>query len=146
MRGRKPKPVKLKRKDVTELKCLLRDGHTLQRVAQRARILLARANGAGVASVAAKVDQDPATVWRVCERYRRHGLHAALQDAPRTGRPRTFFQPPTRSTEAAGAAPAAHGGLGTDALVDAQLGPGRSRARLRARDSRRHRLPALAGR
>ena len=59
MRGRKPKPVKLKRKDVTELECLLHDGHTLQRVAQRARILLARADGAGVAAVAAKADQDP---------------------------------------------------------------------------------------
>ena len=118
MRGHKPKPVKLKRKDVTELKGLLRDGHTLQRVAQRARILLARADGADVAAVATKVDQDPATVWRVCERYRRHGLQAALHDAPRTGRPRTFFQPPTRSTETPGAASAAHGRLGTDALVD----------------------------
>ena len=125
MRGRKPKPVKLKRKDVTELKGLLRDGHTLQRVAQRARILLARADGVGVAAVAAKVDLDPATIWRVCERYRRHGLQAALQEAPRTGRPRTFFQPPTHSTETSGAASAAHGGVGTDALVDPQLGPGR---------------------
>ena len=77
MRGRKPKLVKLKRKDVTELRSLLRDGHTLQRVAQRARILLARADGEGMAAVAARVDQDPATVWRVCERYRRRGLQAA---------------------------------------------------------------------
>ena len=104
MRGRKPKLVKLKRKDVTELRSLLRDGHTLQQVAQRARILLARADGEGVAAVAAKVDQDPATVWRVCERYRRRGLQAALHDAPRPGRPRVFFQPPTRAPEAPGAA------------------------------------------
>ncbi len=119
MRGRKPKPVKLKRKDVTELRRLLRNGHTPQRVAQRARILLARANGEGVAAVAAKVDQDPATVWRVCERYRRRGLQAALHDAPRPGRPRAFFQPPTRSAEVSGAASATHRGLETDALVDA---------------------------
>src|SRR5258706_14511370 len=99
MRGRKPKRVKLQRKDVIEIRRLLRDGHTLQRVAQRARILLARADGEGVAAVAAKVDQDPATVWRVCERYRRRGLQAALHDAPRPGRPRTCFQPPTRSSE-----------------------------------------------
>jgi hypothetical protein len=98
MRGRKPKPVKLKRKDVTELHRLLRDGHTPHRVAQRARILLARANGEGVATLADKVDQAPATVWRVCERYRQHGLQAALHDAPRTGRPRTFFQSPTPAT------------------------------------------------
>ncbi len=94
MRGRKPNPFKLERQDVTELGRLLRDGHTPQRVAQRARVLLARAAGEGVAAVAAKVDQDPATIWRVCQRYRRHGLQAALHDAPRTGRPRTFFQPP----------------------------------------------------
>ncbi len=97
MRGRKPNPFKLKRKDVTELGCLLRDGHTPQRVAQRSRILLARAAGEGVAAVAAKVDQDPATIWRVCERYRRYGLQAALHDAPRSGRPRTFFQPPAQA-------------------------------------------------
>jgi hypothetical protein len=45
--------------------------------------------------VATKVEQDPATIWRVCQRYRRQGLQAALHDAPRSGRPRTFFQPPT---------------------------------------------------
>jgi hypothetical protein len=95
MRGRKPSSFKLERKDVTELGRLLRDGHTPQRVAQRARILLARATGEGVAAVATKVDQDPATIWRVCERYRRRGLQAALHDAPRSGRPHTFFQPPT---------------------------------------------------
>ncbi len=95
MRGRKPNSFKLERKDVTELGCLLRDGHTPQRVAQRARILLARSAGESVAAVAAKVEQDPATIWRVCARYRRHGLQAALHDAPRSGRPRAFFQSPT---------------------------------------------------
>ncbi len=95
MRGRKPNPFRLERKDVTELGRLLRDGHTPQRVAQRARILLARAAGESVVAVATKVEQDPATIWRVCQRYRRQGLQAALHDAPRTGRPRTFFQPPT---------------------------------------------------
>jgi hypothetical protein len=37
-----------------------------------------------------KVEQDPATIWRVCERYRQGGLEAALYDAPRPGRPRVF--------------------------------------------------------
>ena len=94
MRGRKPKPVKLTRKDVTELRRLLRAGQTPQRVAQRARLLLAQAKGERVAQVAAKVEQDPATIWRVCERYRQGGLPAALYDAARSGRPRVFFQPP----------------------------------------------------
>jgi transposase len=37
-----------------------------------------------------KVEQDAATIWRVCQRYRRDGLQAALHDAPRSGRPRVF--------------------------------------------------------
>ena len=92
MRGRKPEPLKLKPKDVPELQALLRDGHTSQRVARRARILLARADDERVGALAARVGQNPATVWRVCERYRQGGLQAALYDAPRAGRPRTFFQ------------------------------------------------------
>jgi hypothetical protein len=50
-----------------------------------------------VGQVAAKVEQDPATVWRVCERYRQGGLPAALYDAARSGRPRTFFQSPAQT-------------------------------------------------
>jgi len=92
MRGRKPDPLILKPKEVIELQALLRDGHTPQRVARRARILLARADDARVEPVAAQVGQDPATIWRVCERYRQGGLPAALYDAPRSGRPRTFFR------------------------------------------------------
>jgi transposase len=74
------------------LQRLLRDGHTLQRVARRARILLACAQAQRVEQLATQVGRDPATVWRVCERYRRGGLSAALYDAPRSGRPRTFFR------------------------------------------------------
>jgi hypothetical protein len=97
MRGRKPKPVKLSRTDVTELRRLLRNGRTPQRVAQRARMLLAHAHGGRVAQVAAQVEQAPATVWRVCERYRQGGLPAALYDAARSGRPLAFFQPPAQT-------------------------------------------------
>jgi hypothetical protein len=43
-----------------------------------------------------QIERDPATIWRVCERYRRAGLHAALYDAPRSGRPRVFSQTRTR--------------------------------------------------
>jgi transposase len=64
-------------------------------VARRAQILLARAGNHRVAQVVAKVDQHPATVWRVCERYRQQGLDAALDDAPRSGRPPVF--PPPRA-------------------------------------------------
>jgi len=94
MRRRKPAPLKLEPKDTRELRRLLHDGHTPQRVAQRAQILLARAQAQHTQQVASKVDQHRTTVWRVCERYRQAGLAAALYDAPRSGRPRVFFSPP----------------------------------------------------
>ena len=94
MRGRKPDPFVLKRKDKVALQELLRDGHTPLSVARRARILLRRAEGQQqrVKSLAERVEQDATTIWRVCERYRSGGLEAALYDAPRSGRPRVFFR------------------------------------------------------
>jgi transposase len=90
MQGRQPDNLTLKKKDITTLQQLVRDGDTSLRVARRAQILLARASNQRVAQVVAKVDQHPATVWRVCERYRQEGLDAALYDAPRSGRPPVF--------------------------------------------------------
>ena len=93
MRGRKPDPFELKRKDKVALQQLLRDGHTPLRVARRAQILLHRADAQQrVKSLGEIVEQDTATIWQVCERYRLGGLDAALYDAPRSGRPRVFFQ------------------------------------------------------
>lgn len=94
MHNRKPASLKLKPKDARELRRLLRDGHTPQRLAQRARILLACAHAQRTQQVASKVDQHRTTVWRVCERYCHAGLAAALYDAPRSGRPRVFFRTP----------------------------------------------------
>jgi hypothetical protein len=94
MRGRQPERLQLKPKDARELRRLLRDGHTPQRVAQRARTLLACARAQPRQQVASKVDQHRTTVWRVCNRYDQAGLLAALYDAPRTGRPRVFSPPP----------------------------------------------------
>lgn len=102
MRGRKPEPVELKSVDVTELRRLLRDGQTPQRVAQRARILLACARAERTRQVATLAEQHRTTIWRVCERYRQAGLRAALYDAPRSGRPRVFFQPPKKTDPASG--------------------------------------------
>jgi hypothetical protein len=97
MRGRKPTEFELKSKDRAVLRDLLRDGATPLRVARRARILLGRSSGQQrVVPLGQQVEQDPATIWRVCERYRRAGLQAALYDAPRSGRPRVFSQTRTR--------------------------------------------------
>jgi hypothetical protein len=91
MRGRKPDKFVLKAKDKTSLVKLLRDGQTPLKVARRAQILLSRADTQQrVILLGDKVDQDEATIWRVCERYRHGGLSAALYDAPRVGRPPVF--------------------------------------------------------
>ena len=97
MHGRKPSEFKLKPKDKTFLRKLLRDGQTPIRVARRAQILLSRANNQQpVVSIGETVGQDAATIWRVCERYRQFGLQAALYDAARSGRPPVFFQKRTQ--------------------------------------------------
>jgi hypothetical protein len=91
MRGRKPDKFVLKSKDEIFVRELLRDGHTPLKVARRAQILLNRNNEQQrVILLGEKVEQDTATIWRVCERYRQGGLEAALYDAPRAGRPHVF--------------------------------------------------------
>src|SRR5262245_6518518 len=93
MRGRKPSKFKLKSKDKTLLHQLLRNGRTPLRVARRAQILLGRDSGQHqVVSLGKTFEQAPATIWRICERYRKFGLKAALYDADRSGRPPVFFQ------------------------------------------------------
>ena len=91
MHGRKPDKFVLKPQDKVFLRKLLRDGHTPLQVARRAQILLSRSDEQQrVVQLGEKIEQDAATVWRVCERYRQGGLAAALYDAPRSGRPRVF--------------------------------------------------------
>ena len=98
MRGRQPDKFELKPKDKTYLRGLLRDGQTPLRVARRAQILLNRADDQlRVRLLSETIGQAPATIWRVCERYRQAGLQAALYDAPRSGRPRVFFQSRTEA-------------------------------------------------
>jgi hypothetical protein len=97
MHGRKPDKFVLKPKDEVSLRELLRDGQTPLQVARRAQILLGRNNEQQrVVLLGKKVEQDAATLWRVCERYRLGGLQAALYDAPRSGRPRVFSPQRTR--------------------------------------------------
>lgn len=97
MRGRKPNELTLTPGDKRTLHQLLGDGYTSQRLAQRARILLACAQKQRTNQVAFQVARQRATVWRVCERYRQSGLQAALYDAPRSGHPRVFSLQRTQS-------------------------------------------------
>lgn len=93
MRGRKPSKIVLKPKDKAILSALVQNGQTPLKVARRARILLSRADSKErVIAIGDEVEQDTSTVWRVCRRYGQRGLEAAVYDAPRSGRPRVFFQ------------------------------------------------------
>jgi len=91
MAGRKPDKLVLKAKDKAFLLELLRDGHAPWKVVRRTQILLGRTDEQqSVVSLGEKIGQNTATIWRVCERYRRGGLKAALYDASRSGHPRVF--------------------------------------------------------
>lgn len=66
---------------------LVRDGRTEQRVARRARILLAMANAETIVQdMATGLEVARNTIWYVCRRYEEVGIEAVF-DAPRSGRP-----------------------------------------------------------
>ena len=54
---------------------------------QRARAVLAIAEGARIQTVAFPMQCDPSTVWRLCRRYEEAGLEGVLAEVPRAGHP-----------------------------------------------------------
>lgn len=92
MRGRKPIGISLSPEHVVALQQLVRSGKTEQRVARRARILLAMHWQERVGPIAEHLEQHRTTVWRLCQRYKRYGLQAIL-DAPRSRRKRRLVSP-----------------------------------------------------
>jgi predicted ArsR family transcriptional regulator len=101
MRRRPPRLVELSAEDAAYLERLARDGRTEQRIARRARILLAMNDPATVVQeLAERLGVARTTIWQVCRRYEAMGV-AAVTDAPRVGRPRSISPPaacPTRTT------------------------------------------------
>jgi transposase len=95
VRRHPPRTVRLSESDRADLEALIRDGHTEQRVARRARILLEMADPTTVVEdLAYRLDLTRATIWNVCRRYEQSGMKA-VRDAPRTGRPREVSPPAT---------------------------------------------------
>jgi DDE superfamily endonuclease/Homeodomain-like domain len=87
MRRRPPQLITLSSADCAELERVLRDGRREQRVARRARVLLAMNEAETViADLARQVHQTPTAIWYICRRYEARGLEA-IYDAPRAGRP-----------------------------------------------------------
>lgn len=87
MRRRPPHLIELSEQDQQFLESLARDGRIEQRVARRARILLAMADPETVVEqLAEKVEITRVAIWQLCRRYEDLGLEAIF-DAPRSGRP-----------------------------------------------------------
>jgi biotin operon repressor len=82
--------IELLEQDRAYLESLIRDGSTPQRVARRARILLALSDPETIVQeLAEKLEQARNTIWHLCRRYEERGIEAVF-DAPRSGRPWTF--------------------------------------------------------
>ena len=88
MRRRPPDTIKISRTDQQELKRLLGDGRTQQRVVRRAQVLLATKNLEAVVDESCqKVQMTRVDIWYLCRRYEKVGP-TAIYDAARSGRPR----------------------------------------------------------
>lgn len=88
MRRRQPKTIKMSRADQQELKQLLGDGRTQQRVVRRAQVLLAmKSQKTVVEELCQTVQMTRVGIWYLCRRYEKIGLNA-VYDASRSGRPR----------------------------------------------------------
>jgi hypothetical protein len=87
MRRRPPHLIELPKADRLQLDSLLCDGRTEQRVARRARVLLAMTDPETVVErLAEQVAQTRVAIWKLCRGYEDVGLEAVF-DAPRSGRP-----------------------------------------------------------
>jgi transposase len=73
------------------LQSRVRNGKTEQRLALRARIILAAAAGPKTAQIAQVLAIRPATVSKWRRRFAQKGL-AGLEDSPRSGKPGTYSQ------------------------------------------------------
>ena len=87
--SRKPTPVELSEQDRQILARRVRSGTTEQRMDERAKLILAAAEGQSTVQIAAELGTRPSRVsmWRT--RFSRYGL-AGLQDRPRPGAPRRY--------------------------------------------------------
>ncbi len=95
MRGRKPRRFLLAAHDKPIHKQIARSRTLPWFQVQRARVVLAIAEGARVQTVAFQLQCDPSTVWRLCRRYEEAGLEGVLAEVPRAGHPIEISPPAT---------------------------------------------------
>lgn len=88
--GRAIRTIDLGDADRSELERLVRSRTTEQRVVERARIVLASADGLKNADICANVGVSRPTVIRWLDRYEELGIPGLLDDLPRSGRPKAI--------------------------------------------------------
>lgn len=93
--ARPPRGTDVSPQDREELQGWLRAGNTPKKLAQRAQIILGFAQGQPATQIAEQLGVSHNAVYRWRTRYERGGV-AALDDRPRTGRPRTLCKSKAR--------------------------------------------------
>src|SRR5262245_58116592 len=96
MRGRKPRPLTIATGDQPILEAVAQSRRLAFYQVQHARAVLAVAAGEPIQAVAARLECDRTTVWRLCRCYEQGGLKGLLLDCPRLGRPQEISPPPAR--------------------------------------------------
>src|ERR671915_1856398 len=95
MRGRKPRRFLLAAHDKPILEQIARSRTLPWFQVQRARAVLAIADGERVQTVVFQMQCDPSTVWRLCRRYEEAGLEGVFGGVPRAGAPIEISPPAT---------------------------------------------------
>lgn len=143
MRGRKPHLISLSEAERMELQRFIGSGKTEQRIARRARILLAMEDPQiRVEELAKHLEITRIAIWKLCRRYEEGGIKA-IYDAPRSGRPRVFSPLGESSDRAACLLRTSRHRTGNDSLVNKEFGEGSSREGDSPKDIAFHSLPGL---
>lgn len=89
MKGRKPEEYKLNPKDRRYLLAVASEGQMIQRVANRARALLALDRGERIVAIVEWLGIGRTSLWELWQRYQEYGIEAIF-DQERSGRPPVF--------------------------------------------------------
>jgi biotin operon repressor len=143
MRGRKPHLASLSESDRGALQRIIRRGKTEQRVARRARVLLAMEKPqTRVERLAEHLEMGRTTIWELCRRYEGSGIEA-IYDSPRLGRPRVFSPLGESSDRATCLLRAGRYRIGDDPLVNKNSGEDSGRTGDSSRYSAFYNFPSL---